>query len=67
MRDTITIGYVFIQEPDESSPKCTLQESQFKCDLMTANGGGGLGEGGGVGGGAGREEFFTIFVKLFLL
>jgi hypothetical protein len=26
----ITIGYVFIQEPDESSPTCTLQESQKK-------------------------------------
>jgi hypothetical protein len=29
----ITIGYVFIQEPGESSPKCTLQESKFKCDF----------------------------------
>jgi hypothetical protein len=44
----ITIGYVFIQEPDESSPKCTLQDSQFKCDLMTANGGVGVGGGGWV-------------------
>jgi hypothetical protein len=52
----ITIGYVFIQEPDESSPKCSFKESRFKCDLMTAHGGWGR----GVGGGAGRERLFTI-------
>jgi hypothetical protein len=30
----ITIGYVFIQEPDESGLTCTLQESQNKCDFL---------------------------------
>ncbi len=30
----VTIGYVFIQEPDESSPTCTSQESQLKCDYV---------------------------------
>ncbi len=50
----ITIGYVFIQEPDESSPKCTLQESEIKCDLKTAHRGGG----GGVGGGVQAERDF---------
>jgi hypothetical protein len=53
----ITIGYIFIQVPEESSPMCTLQESQFKCDFVDCTIGGGEGwGGGGLGrGGAGRE------------
>jgi hypothetical protein len=53
----ITIGYVFIQEPDESSPTCTSQESQFKCDYVDCRMGRGRGgEGGGCGGGGGDAE-----------
>ncbi len=47
----ITIVYVFIQEPGESSPRCTLQEFQFRYEYMnikTADDGAGV---GGVGGG----------------
>jgi hypothetical protein len=55
----ITIGYVFIQEPCESSPRCTLQEFQFRCDYedcIVHIGGRGLGWwGGGWRGGAERD------------
>ena len=52
----ITIGYVFIQEPDESSPTCTSQESQFKCDYVDCRMGRGWGGGRGGGGGGGDAE-----------
>jgi hypothetical protein len=55
----ITIGYVFIQEPGESSPRCTLQEFLFRYEYMnikTADDGAGGGGGRGVGGGGYREE-----------
>jgi hypothetical protein len=51
----ITIGYVFIQEPDESSPTCTSQESQLKCDYVGCRKGGGGGVRGGGGGEAERD------------
>ena len=54
----ITIGYVFIQEPGESSPRCTLQEFQLRYEYInieTANDGARWGEGGGRGGGTERN------------
>ena len=58
----ITIGYVFIQEPGESSPRCTLQEFQLRYEYInieTANDGAG-GGGRGVGGGGVQRGINTI-------
>jgi hypothetical protein len=62
---SITIGYVFIQEPDESSPTCTSQESQLKFDYVDCSmGREGVGEGGGVRWEGGRHRGNIIILKI---